>query len=94
LLLQLLIVFQDPDTYDIMDFEPIIGAYEYLRLSNDTIMLLANSSLPSYQVEPEWFSYYSARGRYGPYTQPPLQPGEPLDAKFWHRLTVAMGTNE
>jgi sphingomyelin phosphodiesterase len=60
----------------------------------DAMVFSANITAPSYQTKPEWFSYYRARELYGPYTNPPLQAGEPLDAKFFHRLTVSFQNNE
>ncbi|GAA5892663.1 hypothetical protein JCM8208_005880 [Rhodotorula glutinis] len=68
----------DPDTYEIMDFAPFV----------------ANRSSPTYQAGPEWTRYYSARESYGAFLDPPHPAHEPLDARFWHRLTEAFEVNE
>ncbi|KAH8113916.1 sphingomyelin phosphodiesterase [Phellopilus nigrolimitatus] len=78
----------DPDTYDIMDAK----------------VYIANMSEPSYQVEPKWEFYYSARASYGPLVasvtpgpyanQSGLSPSTPLDAAFWHRLTEVFAAND
>lgn len=65
----------DPDSFEVMDHKSYI----------------ANYSAPSFQVEPEWFLYYSAREAYGPLVG--LQDGEALDARFWHKVTEVFETN-
>ncbi|KAF9031644.1 sphingomyelin phosphodiesterase [Hymenopellis radicata] len=59
----------DPDTYDIMD------AHVYV----------ANLSDPTFDTEPTWNLYYSARETYGALVD--LEPTEPLGPAFWHRVT-------
>ncbi|KPV74114.1 uncharacterized protein RHOBADRAFT_37989 [Rhodotorula graminis WP1] len=68
----------DPDTYEVVDFVPII----------------ANRSSSTYQAGPEWARYYSARESYGAFLDPPHPAREPLNARFWHRLTEAFEVNE
>lgn len=81
----------DPDTYEVMDFTPFYGTL--LTSPHLTPYLLtepplkANRSLPSFQIEPKWKPYYSARESYGSMVNPPLEFNQSLDAKFWHRVT-------
>ncbi|GAA5905278.1 hypothetical protein JCM6882_003735 [Rhodosporidiobolus microsporus] len=68
----------DPDTYEIMDFT----------------VYITNLTSPSFAVEPEWFSYYSARDAYGGLLDPPHPAEAPLDASFWHRVTEEFEKNQ
>ncbi|BGP42405.1 hypothetical protein JCM10449v2_006410 [Rhodotorula kratochvilovae] len=68
----------DPDTYEVMDFVPVI----------------TNRSAPSFQVDPVWTPYYSARESYGAFLDPPHPASESLHARFWHRVTEAFEANE
>ncbi|BGP27692.1 hypothetical protein JCM10295v2_006667 [Rhodotorula toruloides] len=68
----------DPDTYEVVDFVP-----HY-----------ANKSEPSFQVDPVWKPYYSARQSYGSYLDPPFPLDAPLNATFWHRVTEVFERNE
>ena len=52
-----------------------------------------NVSLPSFDVEPVWTKYYSARD-YGTLLDPPLQDDEALSPSFWHRVTELMEKDE
>lgn len=66
----------DPDTYDIMDIQ----------------VYIANMSEATYQQEPKWKLYYSARDVYGPVvasyvSSSAFSDSTPLDAAFWHNLT-------
>ncbi|KAI5478729.1 hypothetical protein MNV49_004654 [Pseudohyphozyma bogoriensis] len=63
----------DPDTYEVMDFTPYY----------------TNRSEPSFETEPIWKPYYSARESYGGLLNPPIGPLDSLDAPFWHRVTEA-----
>ncbi|KAJ5320388.1 hypothetical protein N7508_000671 [Penicillium antarcticum] len=65
----------DPVTYGVLDFTQYI----------------ANISDPSYQTDPEWVPYYSAKAAYGSKLSPPLtDPKAELTPAFWHNVTVAM----
>ncbi|CDR46236.1 RHTO0S12e01882g1_1 [Rhodotorula toruloides] len=68
----------DPDTYEVVDFVP-----HY-----------ANKSEPSFQIDPVWQPYYSARRSYGSYLDPPFPDDAPLNATFWHRVTEVFERNE
>ncbi|TNY17910.1 sphingomyelin phosphodiesterase [Rhodotorula diobovata] len=46
------------------------------------------------RVEPEWTPYYSARESYGSMLDPPLSASEPLDGRFWHRVTEDFEADE
>ncbi|KAK4701737.1 sphingomyelin phosphodiesterase, partial [Phenoliferia sp. Uapishka_3] len=72
----------DPDTYEIMDHKSYIEA---------DFAFTANYSSPSFQKDPEWYLYYSARDSYGPMVG--LQADEALDPPFWHRLTEHFESN-
>ncbi|KAJ5747833.1 uncharacterized protein N7511_009529, partial [Penicillium nucicola] len=65
----------DPVTYGVLDFTQYI----------------ANISDPSYQTNPEWVPYYSAKAAYGAKLPTPLtDPKAELTPAFWHNATVAM----
>ncbi|KAM0790378.1 hypothetical protein ACM66B_003260 [Microbotryomycetes sp. NB124-2] len=68
----------DPDTYEVMDFTPYY----------------ANKTDPTYQFDPQWKAYYSARRDYGAYLDPPIGERESLNGKFWHRVTEVFERNE
>lgn len=64
----------DPVTFGVLDIETYI----------------ANISDPSYQTEPLWQKYYSAKEAYGPLVTPPLtDPTAELTPAFWHNVTAA-----
>lgn len=68
----------DPDSYEIIDVHEIF----------------ANMSDPSYQENPRWEELYSARSTYGDLLRnPALQPHEPLNGRFWHRVTEVFEEN-
>ncbi|GAA5820840.1 hypothetical protein JCM11251_001839 [Rhodosporidiobolus azoricus] len=67
----------DPDTYEIMDFTPYY----------------ANLTAPSFQDDPEWQPYYSARASYGTMLDPPHPSTASLNARFWHRITDVFEKN-
>lgn len=54
----------------------------------------ANKSEPSFQIDPVWQPYYSARRSYGSYLDPPFPDDAPLNATFWHRVTEVFERNE
>ncbi|KAF7344826.1 Saposin B-type domain-containing protein [Mycena venus] len=66
----------DPDTYEVMDAR----------------VIFTNISEPSFQIQPQWGLYYSARETYGPLVG--LSPNEPLSPAFWHNLTEVFAVNE
>ncbi|SCV68233.1 BQ2448_354 [Microbotryum intermedium] len=74
----------DPDTYEVLDFIPYY----------------TNKSEPSFQIDPVWKPYYSARESYGTIlgengfgdSRPTV--GESLNGKFWHRVTEVFEKNE
>ncbi|KAK4047454.1 hypothetical protein OIV83_005366 [Microbotryomycetes sp. JL201] len=68
----------DPDTYEVMDFTPYY----------------ANKTDPTYQFDPQWRPYYSARLDYGAYLDPPIGKHDSLNGKFWHRVTEVFEKNE
>ncbi|GAA5880774.1 hypothetical protein JCM1840_001369 [Sporobolomyces johnsonii] len=68
----------DPDTYEVMDFTPIY----------------TNKTDPTFELDPVWKPYYSARKSYGSYLDPPHPDGASLNATFWHRVTEVFERNE
>ena len=88
----------DPDTYEIMDFTPYFSAsgpsalffFAELALTRKA----ANRSEPSFDIEPVWQPYYSARESYGALVPTPLAPEASLDGPFWHRVTEVMQRDE
>ncbi|GLB42398.1 putative converts sphingomyelin to ceramide [Lyophyllum shimeji] len=66
----------DPDTYEIMDAR----------------VFRSNVDSPTFQSQPTWELYYSARATYGPLVG--VQPSEPLGPAFWHRVTEAFARND
>ncbi|KAK2461265.1 hypothetical protein APHAL10511_006792 [Amanita phalloides] len=66
----------DPDTYEIMD------SRVYISIVTD----------PTFQQEPTWHLYYSARDTYGPLVG--LSKEESLNPVFWHKVTDAFETND
>ncbi|SGY18076.1 BQ5605_C015g07970 [Microbotryum silenes-dioicae] len=74
----------DPDTYEVLDFIPYY----------------TNKSERSFQIDPVWKPYYSARESYGTILEEngfgDLRPkeGESLSGKFWHRVTEVFEKNE
>ncbi|GAA97575.1 uncharacterized protein L969DRAFT_83875 [Mixia osmundae IAM 14324] len=67
----------DEETKEIMDFTDYI----------------ANLTAPTFQRDPFWYPYYSARELYGSKLDPPLEPDQPIDASFWHRVTQVWETD-
>jgi hypothetical protein len=62
----------DPDTFDVVDLRTYFS----------------NFDAPSYQSGPRWWPYFDARRTYGPVLPGgPLRRDEPLDVRFWHRVT-------
>jgi sphingomyelin phosphodiesterase len=69
----------DPDTFAVLDFT------EYI----------ANISSPTFQTNPTWEKYYSAKETYGPLVTPPLtDPAAELTAAFWHNVTAVFDSND
>ncbi|ORY88479.1 Metallo-dependent phosphatase-like protein [Leucosporidium creatinivorum] len=68
----------DPDTYEVMDFIPYY----------------TNKTEPSFDINPIWKPYYSARQSYGSYLDPPIDDLDSLDGKFWHRVTEVFERDE
>ncbi|KAF5378760.1 hypothetical protein D9615_006959 [Tricholomella constricta] len=66
----------DPDTYKIMDSH----------------VFRSNFDSPTFQINPIWELYYSARATYGPLVG--VQPSEALGPAFWHRVTEAFARND
>ncbi|KAF8627326.1 hypothetical protein AX15_004402 [Amanita polypyramis BW_CC] len=66
----------DPDTYEIMDAR----------------VYISNLTDPSFQQNPTWKLYYSARDTYGPLVG--LSESESLGPAFWHRVTEAFAAND
>ncbi|KAM6503440.1 Metallo-dependent phosphatase-like protein [Amanita muscaria] len=66
----------DPDTYEIMDAK----------------VYLSNVSDPSFQQNPTWQLYYSARDTYGPLVG--VSSTESLSPAFWHKVTEAFEAND
>jgi hypothetical protein len=61
----------------------------------DFVDYFSNMSAPSFQIQPEWQPYYSARAAYAPLlADPPHSPEAPLDGAFWHRVTEGFERNE
>lgn len=57
-------------------------------------LFAANKTEPSFDIDPVWQPYYSARASYGDYIDPPLGPLDSLNATFWHRITEVMEKDE
>jgi hypothetical protein len=58
-------------------------------------IVTANRSEPSFQIDPIWKAYYSARESYGAMLDPPLlQEGDALNGSFWHRVTERFESDE
>lgn len=65
----------DPVTFGVLDYTQYI----------------ADISDPSFQTDPEWVPYYSAKADYGSRISPPLtDPEAEISPAFWHNVTVAM----
>ncbi|KAA1479006.1 sphingomyelin phosphodiesterase [Dentipellis sp. KUC8613] len=67
----------DPDTYEVMDMK----------------VFMTNISSPTFQENPTWELYYSARASYGPLVGS-LGPTDSLNASFWHVLTDVFTAND
>lgn len=69
----------DPDTFAVLDHTTYI----------------ADMASESFQADPVWSKYYSAKEAYGVVLNPPVtDPGAELTAAFWHNVTQAMKTNQ
>ncbi|KAF8348647.1 Metallo-dependent phosphatase-like protein [Amanita rubescens] len=66
----------DPDTYEIMDSR----------------VYMSNVTDPTFQQNPSWDLYYSARDTYGPLVG--LAENEPLGPAFWHKVTEVFEAND
>ncbi|KAF7968594.1 hypothetical protein HWV62_35346 [Athelia sp. TMB] len=66
----------DPDTFELMDVK----------------VYTTNMSNPSYQTNPTWELYYSARDTYAPLV-PSLSANQSLSPAFWHNLTDVFAAN-
>ncbi|KAF7719104.1 Uncharacterized protein PECH_001948 [Penicillium ucsense] len=64
----------DPETYAVMDYTQYI----------------ANITDPSFQANPVWIPYYSAKKDYGSTLSPSPPDTAELTPAFWHNITVAM----
>jgi sphingomyelin phosphodiesterase len=61
----------------------------------DIVTYIANISDPSYQTNPTWQQYYSAKDTYGPLITPPLtDPAAELTPAFWHNVTTAFQNDD
>ncbi|PBK67541.1 sphingomyelin phosphodiesterase [Armillaria solidipes] len=67
----------DPDTYEVMD------AHVYIT----------NLSDPTFEIQPTWNLYYSARETFGPLV-PDLAETDPLGPSFWHQVTERFESND
>ncbi|KZP28597.1 sphingomyelin phosphodiesterase [Athelia psychrophila] len=67
----------DPDTFELMDVK----------------VYTTNMSDPSYQNNPTWELYYSARETYAPLV-PSLSANQSLSPAFWHNLTEVFASND
>ncbi|KAF9467960.1 sphingomyelin phosphodiesterase [Collybia nuda] len=67
----------DPDTYEIMDAR----------------VFISDMDDPSFQTNPTWKLYYSARETYGPLV-PDLKSTDALTPSFWHKVTEAFASND
>jgi sphingomyelin phosphodiesterase len=69
----------DPETFAILDFTQYI----------------ANISDPSFQTNPTWQKYYSAKETYGPLVSPPVtDPAAELAPAFWHSVTALFESDD
>ncbi|PFH49603.1 hypothetical protein AMATHDRAFT_62842 [Amanita thiersii Skay4041] len=66
----------DPDTYEIMDAK----------------VFVSDLTDPTFQTNPTWKLYYSARSAYGPLAG--LGVTQSLNPAFWHKVTEAFATND
>ncbi|CAI7634968.1 unnamed protein product [Penicillium crustosum] len=72
-------------SFRVYEIDPVtFGVIDYTQY-------IANISDPSFQKNPEWVPYYSAKADYGSKISAPLtDPEAELTPAFWHNVTVAM----
>ncbi|OJJ41197.1 hypothetical protein ASPWEDRAFT_167228 [Aspergillus wentii DTO 134E9] len=74
-----------PPAFRIYDIDPVTFAVL------DYTVYIANISNPSYQSNPKWEKYYSAKEAYGSLLSPPVtDSSSELTPSFWHNVTALM----
>lgn len=89
-----------PPSFRVYDIDPVtFGVLDYT-------VYISNTSSPSFDTNPKWTKYYSAKSTYAalltspsssssssPTTIDPTNPTTELTPSFWHNLTQSMATN-